>query len=83
MKVMQGPNGEQLKVWKHFITRNFWEFYLEEPVDGVSFGLVMGDDTELGYVSIDEIKPFVASQAEPDKTEFMPAPDWKWVDITN
>jgi len=50
----------------HIITRNFWEHYVFETPDiGLKddrqFALVMGDETELGYISYKELKPHVIS----------------------
>ena len=79
MKMICESTGSVLNVDRHYITRNFWEYYLEKPdKNGQAFGLVMGHETELGYVDLDEIKPHVISSASPDKEEFYPAEGWQW-----
>jgi hypothetical protein len=74
-------DGQRLEVREHIMTQNMWEFYvLEEPdQDGVSFAFVSGDCNELGYVSLDEIKPFIISRTK-QMDEIFPAPGFSWVD---
>ena len=43
----------------------------------VVFALVVGDYTELGYVSMDEITPYIMTRTT-DMDEIMPAPMWSW-----
>lgn len=71
-----------LKVDTHYMTINRWEFYLEKPDENNnSFGLTMGDFDELGYTSIDEIRPFLISKSKPsDLKTLAPAIGWKWKD---
>ena len=80
MRVME-KNGKPLEVKEHIMTKNFWEFFLlEEPDEnGVAFALVCGDYDELGYVSLDEIKPFIISRTK-QMDGIMPAPGYSWVD---
>lgn len=52
----------EYKVKALIITRNFWEHFIFDcpdipKNDDVQFALVMGFETELGYVSISELKP--------------------------
>ena len=65
MRHMTNEHGNTIKVVEHIILRNYWEYYIVEAADedGIVFALVVGDYTELGYVSMDEI---------------MPAPMWSW-----
>jgi hypothetical protein len=43
---------------KLFTPDSSWTWYLTEydPHEGLCFGLVIGDETELGYVSLDELR---------------------------
>ena len=74
--------GSELKVALHIITKNFWEYYLEEPdKDGNAFGFVMGLENELGYVNLDEVKPYTVSATKGDGLNgIMPAEGFKWED---
>jgi len=70
-----------INVVEHKITQNFWEYYVtDEEADGdIKFCLVMGFDTELGTVSMDEIAPYVRSTTT-DLAEIMPADGWNWLE---
>jgi hypothetical protein len=80
MRQLKSDYGSVIKVVEHIILRNGWEYYVtDEPIeDGIAFALVYGDDTELGCVSLDEIKPYIVSRTK-DLADLMPAPSWKWV----
>lgn len=79
MNMICKSTGSVLNVDRHYITRNFWEYYLEKPDrNGQAFGLVMGHETELGYVDLDEIRPYVISSANPNHEEIFPAEGWRW-----
>lgn len=67
------------------ITRNFWEHFIFEcpdikPSDDVQFALVMGFETELGYISVSELKPHAISAVKiTDKTDdVMPPEGYSW-----
>jgi len=63
MRVMKRPGQmfAELEVTRHIMTKNMWEYYLEEPDEnGIAFGVVMGFDTELGYVDMAEIAPYIS-----------------------
>lgn len=84
MKMRNRSTGATVEVDRHYITKNFWEYYLEKPDEnGQAFGLVLGHETELGYVDVDEIRPFVVMSARPEDTDFAPAPNWEWVFVKN
>jgi len=54
---------EAFAVSQHIITRNFWEYYLEQAdEDGYAFGYVMGIENEWGMVDMAEIKPYIISK---------------------
>jgi hypothetical protein len=76
----QDGRGSTLKVEQHIILENFWEYYLEAPdKNGIAFGFVMGLENELGFVSLDEIRPYVITRTS-DLSELFPATGWNWVD---
>jgi len=80
MRVMKRPGQmfAELEVTRHIMTRNMWEYYLEEPDEnGIAFGVVMGFDTELGYVDMEEIAPYIISSTD-NMDELMPASGWNW-----
>jgi len=55
-----------LHVARHIILSNFWEYYVTEEPDerGFSFGYVMGDVSEMGDFSIEELKPYILSDSD-------------------
>ena len=78
-------NGTVLKVIKHIILRNFWEYYiLADEEEGnnkdLAFALVMGDYTELGSVYLPEIEPYVISQTTQLAEGVAPAEGYRWAD---
>lgn len=84
MKMICESTGSVLNVDRHYMTKNFWEYYLEKPEEnGQAFGLVMGHETELGYVDIEEIKPYVMSSVNPEHDEILPAEGWRWQEKEN
>ena len=74
---------DKINVYEHIITVNMWEFYLEEPDEnGVSFGYVMGDENELGYIPIEQLEGFIVSRTKVDATtELMPAAGYEWEEL--
>lgn len=83
MRVMECEStGSKLKVEKHVILVNGWEYYLEKAdADGIAFGFVMGFENELGSVYLPEIAPYALSVCEGENlSEIFPASGWKWVD---
>jgi hypothetical protein len=81
MRKMVDQNGTELEIVEHIILRNMWEYYVTTDVfqDDIVMCLVMGDFTELGDVSLDEIKPYVISRTR-DLANVMPADGYRWVD---
>jgi len=80
MRLMKRPGQmfAEVEVTRHIMTKNMWEYYLEEPDEnGIAFGVVMGFDTELGYVDMEEIAPYVISSTD-NMDELMPASGWNW-----
>ena len=70
-----------LKIVKHIILRNFWEYYIDSTPtkDGICTALVMGFETEYGDVDINEIRPYIISSTN-KLNDILPAQGWKWVD---
>ena len=80
MRVMKRPGQmfAEVEVTRHIMTKNMWEYYLEEPDEhGIALVGGMGFDTELGYVDMEEIAPYVISSTE-NMDELMPASGWNW-----
>ena len=80
MRLMKSNYGSIIKVYEHIILRNGWEYYITSKSSKVDIRqcLVMGFETELGSVSMEEIKPYIVSRTI-DLAEIMPASDWTWV----
>jgi len=83
MRKMKKKDSETiLTVKEHIIIKNFWEYYItnEETNDpDTKFALVMGFETELGYVYLPEIQPYIVSKTK-KLNDVMPAPGWEWLD---
>jgi len=75
-------SSEPFAVHQHIILKNGWEYYLEEADShGIAFGYVMGFANEWGCVSMDEIKPHIASIARGKELEYvMPPFGYHWED---
>ena len=80
MRQMIDEHGTTVDVIEHIILRNLWEYYILEAADedGIAFALVVGDYTEMGSVSMDEIAPYIVSRTT--NLDIMPAPNWSWCD---
>jgi len=81
MRKMVDQNGTELEIVEHIMLRNMWEYYVTTDVfqDDIVMCLVMGDFTELGDVSLDEIKPYIISRTR-DLANVMPADGYRWID---
>lgn len=73
-------DGIVLNVTQHIILRNFWEYFVTDDVfqDDIVRCLVMGQETELGDVSLNEIKPYILTRTK-DLANIMPAEGYSWV----
>ena len=78
-------DGLVLNVVEHIILKNFWEYYIieDKPGEGsgdpdIVFALVMGHETELGNVSLAELKPYIISRTA--DLNIYPAEGYEWVD---
>jgi hypothetical protein len=78
MRQMINSSGTIVDVIEHIILGNYWEYYILEAADenGIAFALVVGDYTEMGSVSMDEIAPHIVSRTA--NLDIMPAPEWSW-----
>lgn len=73
--------GIRLNVVEHIMTRNLWEFYItDKKASGdIVEALVMGHETEIGDVSLSEIKPYITMRTT-DLSEIMPPEGYNWED---
>ena len=73
-------NSITLNVTEHIMVKNMWEYYVTDDKcnEDIVRCLVMGFETELGDVSLSEIKPYVISRTK-RLDEVMPASGWNWV----
>jgi|VirMetMinimDraft_7_1064189.scaffolds.fasta_scaffold30572_3 hypothetical protein len=70
-----------LNIDRWILLKNGWEYYLEESDGDVAFGLVLGDENELGYVSLSELKPYIdIACTGNDLYGIMPAIGYEWKD---
>ena len=81
MRNMTNEHGTKVNVIEHIMLRNLSEYYILEEAsdgtDGIAFALVVGHETEMGYVSMNEIEPYIASRTK-CLDDIMPAPSWSW-----
>ena len=69
-----------LNITQHIILKNGWEYYVTDNKHSADIVccLVYGQETELGDVSLNEIKPYIVSRTR-ELAEVMPCPDWRWI----
>ena len=81
MRTMETEYGSKLNITQHIITANLWEYYVtnSDYTDDIVLCLVVGDEQELGDVSLAEIKPYIISNTT-NLTDLLPAPNCKWLD---
>jgi len=75
-------NGSQtVECFGWLMIRNLWEYYLLDNKVGedIRFALVYGDETEMGDISTDEVRPYLISSTV-DLTDVAAPPGWSWVD---
>jgi hypothetical protein len=77
---MTSSYGTTVNVVEHVMTTNMWEFFITDDNhnEDVVRAVVVGFETELGDVSLSEIKPHVISRETEDLAGLMPAPGWAW-----
>jgi hypothetical protein len=81
MRQMKNVNtGTVVNIKELFITNNFWEYFVTDNQfsDDIVCAVVRGFETEMGDVSLSEIKPYTMCHTK-DLSEVMPAPGWEWV----
>lgn len=79
--IVNVADGEVKTVYGFFITRNFWEYYLldNDKTNDYRFALVHGYETEMGDVSMSEVKPYIVASSN-DLADVMPPIGWRWAD---
>ena len=79
--IKEYDNGDtiEINVIEHIMVKNMWEYYVTDKKfnSDVVLCLVMGHDTELGDVSLSEIKPYIIIRTK-NLDEVMPAGGWSW-----
>ncbi len=82
MRTMVNQKGTKFNVIEHIIIKNFWEYYvIDDPnnTEDIKFCLVIGDEIELGDVSMSEIRPYVISRTKQLNEVMPPAANYSWV----
>ena len=85
-KMQNKKKTTTVKVTKHIILQNFWEYYVvdddemqfEENSD-IQYAYAIGIAQEFGTISMSEMKPFIISETT-DLDDVAPAPNWRWID---
>ena len=80
MRTMETTDKKiKLNIVEHIITRNMWEYYItDKKIDAdTRLAYVMGFENELGYVSLDEIRPYILTRTT-KLDEVMPAIGYQW-----
>lgn len=81
-RLMRRPDtGTVVKVFAVAMTRNFWEYYFLEPLTKRQpNAIVMGFETEMGAVDLQEIQPHVVALSRGSQlNDLMPCEGWEWV----
>ena len=89
MRKMQNKSGKTtVKVTKHIILQNFWEYYVVdddemqfEKDSDIQFAYVIGLAQEFGTISMKEMKPYIITETT-RLNDVAPAPNWRWIDET-
>lgn len=81
-------NGEMVfNIVEFIMTQNYWEYYVTDDDEvhtehetscDIAFCLVHGFETELGYVDLNEIAPYITVRTK--ELTMQPAIGWKWVE---
>jgi hypothetical protein len=85
MRQMINEHGTTVKVIEHIILCNYWEYYILDANgysndSDIRFALVVGDYTEMGSVSMDEIAPYIVSRTTNLDNVMPPYLGWTWCD---
>lgn len=80
-KMRNKSYGTTVNVVSLAMTSNFWEYFITDDkfTDDIVRAVVKGFETEMGDISLSEIKPYLMCQSS-DLRGVMPAPGWEWVD---
>ena len=80
-KMKNSSYGTVVTVTSMAMTRNFWEYFITDDKfsDDIVTAVVNGFETEMGDISLSEIKPHIMCQST-DLASIMPAPGWEWID---
>jgi len=86
MRKMQNETGTTtIKVIKHIILKNFWEYYIVDDKEmefekdsDIQYAYAIGHAQEFGTISLKELKPYIISETT-NLNGVAPAPKWKWV----
>lgn len=85
-RLVKTSSGSIRAVIGWFNLKNGWEYFVldseQEGKDTILFCYVMGFENEFGYVSFNEVKPYLLGMAKNSKDllDLMPPEDWEWVD---
>ena len=80
MRVAIGKNGWRLEVIEHIMTKNLWEYFIikdHSNDDDIKLAYVMGFESEMGSVSINEMKPYIISRTAA-LDEILPPEGFDW-----
>lgn len=70
-------------VERWLLLRNGWEYFVfdmdDKQDEDIRFALVYGDETEMGDVSMEEVKPYIMTQTV-DLSDIAPPPGWEWAE---
>lgn len=80
-KMRNKSYGTVVNVTSMAIARNFWEYFITDQkfTDDIVCAVVSGFETEMGDISLSEIKPYLMTSTK-NLDGIMPAPGWEWVD---
>lgn len=81
-KLKQIGSDLTINIVEHWMTQNFWEYYITDAVhdDDIVTALVLGYEDEIGYISLSEISPFVISKTK-CLDDVIPPPGWNWGEV--
>jgi hypothetical protein len=79
MRQMISSCGTVLNIVEHIMTRQYWEYYItdENFTEDIVCALVHGFETDIGNISLLEIKPYIMTRTK-NLDEVMPAQGWRW-----
>ena len=80
-KMRNKSYGTVVNVVSLAMTSNFWEYFITDNhfTDDIVTAVVSGFETEMGDISLSEIKPYIMAQSS-NLEGVMPASGWEWVE---